>query len=151
MQWLVETSPPTAWMVGQSDPKDEFQAKFSAPYALALVLAGHDVERALLPAELLADSAVRRWIALIEVRASHELRRRRARVTATLQDGSSVSADQPLRSLDADEVWARFARSCRQYLGERGATLERHVAQCAELTGMAELLPLVRAAIAGPR
>ena len=64
---LVETSPPTAWMVGQPDPHDEFQAKFSAPYALALVLAGHDVERAPLPARLLADPDVRRWIPLIRV------------------------------------------------------------------------------------
>ena len=144
---LIETSPPTAWMVGQPNPQDEFQAKFSAQYALALVLAGHDVERAPLPAELLTDPEVRRWIALIRVEGNREFRRRRARVTVTLQDGTRESADQPFRNLGDDEAWARFARACRRYLGERGAILERHVDACAGLSGMAELMLLVRAAI----
>jgi 2-methylcitrate dehydratase PrpD len=144
---LVETSPPTTWMVGQPDPQDEFQAKFSAPYALALVLAGHDVERAPLPARLLADPDVRRWIPLIRVEGNSEFRRRRARVTLTLKDGTRESADEPFRNLGDDEVWARFSRACADYLGERGASLERTVDQCAKLASVAELTRLVRAAI----
>ncbi len=144
---LVETSPPTAWMVGQPDPQDEFQAKFSAPYALALVLAGHDVERAPLPARLLTDPGVRRWIPLIRVEGNSVFPRRRARVTLSLKDGTRKSADEPFRNLADDEVWARFARACADYLGERGARLENTVDRCASLSSVAELTPLVHAAI----
>jgi len=144
---LVETSPPTAWMVGQPDPQDEFQAKFSAPYALALVLAGQDVERAPLPARLLADADVRRWIPLIRVEGNDTFRRRRARVTVTLKDGARQSADEPFRNLGDDEVWERFARACTIYLGDRGSSLERAVEQCIDQSSVAQLLSLIRAAI----
>jgi 2-methylcitrate dehydratase PrpD len=144
---LVETSTSTAWMVGQSDPNDEFQAKFSAPYALALVLAGHDVERAPLPASLLDDPDVRRWIPLIRVEGDPEFRRRRARVTASFADGTREAADEPFRNLADSEVWARFERACAESLGQRGALLERNVDALASLTSVAELMPLVRAAI----
>ncbi len=76
------------------------------------------------------------------------MRRRRARVTVTRKDGTRESADEPFRNLADDEVWARFARACADYLGERGASLERAVDRCAGLSSVAELLPLVRAAIA---
>src|SRR5262249_4343107 len=121
----VETSTSTAWMVGQSDPHDEFQAKFSAPYALALVLAGHDVEHAPLPARLLADPDVRRFIPLIRVEGDSAFRRRRARVTASFADGTQDSADEPFRNLADDEVWARFVRACNDALSGRGPRLER--------------------------
>jgi 2-methylcitrate dehydratase PrpD len=145
---LVETSPPTAWMVGQRDPQDEFQAKFSAPYALALALAGHDVERAPLPARLLTDPNVRRWMPMIRVEGNDTFRRRRARVTLSLKDGARESADEPLRNLGDDEVWSRFARACSDYLGERGTDLERAIERVASLSSVAELMPLVRAAVA---
>jgi 2-methylcitrate dehydratase PrpD len=145
----VETSTSTAWMVGQSDPHDEFQAKFSAPYALALVLAGHDVERAPLPARLLDEPDVRRWIPFIRVEGNAEFRRRRARVTASLSDGTQESADEPFRNLGDDEVRARFARASGEALGERGSTLEQAVDRCASLSSVAELMPLARAATRG--
>ena len=144
---LVETSTSTAWMVRQPDPHDEFQAKFSAPYAIALVLAGHDVERAPLPARLLDDPDVRRWIPLIRVDANSEFRRRRARVTVSLKNGTQESADEPFRNLADDEVWARFSRACADYLGERGSRLERAVGGCADLSSVAELVPLISTAI----
>jgi len=145
---LVETSPSTAWMVGQSDPQDEFQAKFSAPYALALVLARHDVERAPLPSRLLSDPEVRRWIPLIRVEGNSTFGRRRARVTVSLKGGTQESADQPFRNLADEEAWARFARACARALDERGARLEQAVEQCASLSSVAELIALIRVAIA---
>ena len=146
---LVETSTSTAWMVGQSDPRDEFQAKFSAPYALALVLAGHDVERAPLPKHLLDDPEVRRWIPLIRVEGDAEFRRRRARVIASLNDGTRDSADEPFRNLADDEVWRRFARACADALGECGALLEHAVDRCTSLSSVADLVALAGSAIRG--
>ena len=142
----IETSTSTAWMVGQSDPHDEFQAKFSAPYALALVLAGRDVERAPLPASLLDDPDVRHWIPLIRVEGDSAFRRRRARVTAALRDGTQAVADEPFRNLGDDEVWARFVRASADALGERGALLEREVDRCKSLASVAGLVALARAA-----
>ena len=111
------------------------------------MLAGHDVERAPLPARLLTDPDVRRWIPLIRVEGDSAFRRRRARVTASFRDGTRDCADQPFRNLEADEVRARFARACSEALGERGADLEREVERSASLASVAELLALTRSAI----
>ena len=69
-------------------------------------------------------------------------------MTASLKDGTRESADEPFRNLADDEVWERFCRACADYLGERGASLERAVERCANLSSVAELTPLIRAAIA---
>jgi hypothetical protein len=68
-------------------------------------------------------------------------------VTASLKDGTRESADKPFRNLADDEVWTRFARACADYLGESGPVLERTVDRCAGLASVAELTPLIRAAI----
>jgi 2-methylcitrate dehydratase PrpD len=148
---LVEASRSVAWMVGRRDPSDQFQAKFSAPYALALVLTGYDVERAPLPVESLADPAVRRWYPLIRMEGSSEFGRRRARVTVTWKDGSRESADRPHRNLAEADVWGRFSAACRQYLGERGTFLEDSVDHFASLTSVADLMQLVRTAMGTER
>jgi hypothetical protein len=95
---------------------------------------------------LLDDPGVRRWVPLIRVEGDSTFRRRRARVTAALNDGTRVSADEPFRNLADDEVWARFASACAEALGERGEALERAVDQCAAPSSVAELVALVRAA-----
>ena len=133
-------------MVGQPDPQDEFQAKFSAPYALALVLAGHDVERAPLPARLLADPDVRRWIPLIRVEGNSEFRRRRARHANAERRNARIGRRALPQSRRRRGMGALRARVL-DYLGERGAILERAVDRCASLPSVAELMPLIRAAI----
>lgn len=143
----VVASPSVAWMVGQREPSDEFEAKFSAAHALALVLAGYDPERVPMQSELLSDPDVLRWRERVEVEADPAFGRRRARVIATLDDASVVSVEAPFRNLDADAVRERFGRACRLYLGERGAALERLVDGGATLGRAAELMPLVRAAL----
>ena len=114
--------------------------------SLALVLAGRDVERAPLPASLLDDPDVRHWIPLIRVEGDSAFRRRRARVTAALRDGTQAVADEPFRNLGDDEVWARFVRASADALGERGALLEREVDRCKSLASVAGLVALARAA-----
>ncbi|MSP88498.1 MAG: hypothetical protein EXQ92_06745, partial [Alphaproteobacteria bacterium] len=130
----VEMCPPTASLVEQANPRDQFQAKFSAPFALALVLAGYDPERVPLPAEWLIEPTVRRWYPLVQVVGSASIPRRRAVVTVTRRDGSRNRTDRPFRNLDEAQVWARFAAACRQYLGARGPLLEERVARCAALS-----------------
>jgi len=97
---------------------------------------------------LLADPEVRRWIPLIRVEGNSTFGRRRARVTVSLKGGTQESADQPFRNLADEEAWARFARACARALDERGARLEQAVEQCASLSSLAELIALIRVAIA---
>lgn len=140
----VAMYPPSASLVEQTDPQDQLQAKFSAPFAIALVLAGRDPEIVRLPEDWLADPAVRRWYPAIQVRASRDVPRRHARVKVIWRDGAEESADQPLRSLDDDEVWRRFSTACQHYLGRRADRLRDVVAQCASLASTNELPPLIR-------
>jgi len=144
---LLELYPRSASIVAQADPQDQLQAKFSATFAVALVLAGHDPEDVTLPEEWLADPAVRRWYSHIRVVGERAVPRRHARVTVRWRDGSEQCADQLLRNLDASEVWARFAGVCRQFGGQRADELEATVAQCAELKDTTGLCTLVRAAV----
>jgi hypothetical protein len=97
-----------------------------------------------LPAALLADPEVRRWISVIRVQANREFGRRRARVTVTLKDGSSVSADQPFRNLDDAGVGLVSPVRAPGISATRGAILERRVDACSGLAGMTELMPLVQ-------
>jgi hypothetical protein len=138
---LVGTSPPTAWMVGQPDPRripGEIQRRCACLVPRAMTSSGA-------ARRLLADPEVRRWIP-VRVEGNQGAKPR-ARVTLTLKDGSCVRADQPFRNLDDASVWARFSCACTEYLGERGVILERRVDACSGLSGMTELMPLVNAAI----
>jgi 2-methylcitrate dehydratase PrpD len=144
---LVALYPRSASIVGQTDPQNQLQAKFSATFAVALVLAGRDPEDATLPEEWLVDPAVRRWYPHVRVLADSTVPRRHARVTVCWNDGTEQCADRPLRSLSESEVWSRFAGACRQFGGARSGELEAVVAGAADLGDATELFRLVRAAV----
>lgn len=147
---LIDLYPPNVPLVEQSDPKDQLEAKFSAPFAVALVLANRNPEDVRLPKEWLTDSAVRRWYPAIRVQADGALPRRHARVTVHWADGAQDSADCPLRNLDEGEVWARFSAGCRAYLGQRAARAEAIVRRCSTVADTMELHALARAAAGLP-
>lgn len=144
---LLELYPRSASIVAQVDPRDQLQAKFSATFAVALVLAGHDPEDVTLPEEWLSDSAVRRWYPTIRVVGERAIPRRHARVTVRWSDGSEERADRLLRNLTAAEVWARFAGACRQFSGPPAGELEATVDHCADLDDTTRLIALVRTAV----
>lgn len=143
----LEMYPPSVSLVEQSNPTDQLQAKFSAPFAVALVLAGYDPEDVRLPVEWLTDPAVTRWYPQIAVHANAGVPRRHAEVTVTWKDGARETADRPLANLDEREVWARFAKACRQYLGARAGEAEDIVSRSASLADARELLAVVRPAV----
>jgi 2-methylcitrate dehydratase PrpD len=144
---VIDMYPPNAALVAQSEPQDQLQAKFSAPFAMALVLADLDPENALLPQEWLAAPGVRRWYPLIRVRPDGGVPRRHARVAVGWSDGTEDIADSPLRNLDEREVWSRFAAACRQYLGDRSDQVEAVVRSCPSLPDASELHAVTRAAV----
>jgi 2-methylcitrate dehydratase PrpD len=145
---VVRLYPPTATLVGQRDPQDQLQGKFSAGFAISLVLAGHDPENVLLPVEWLTDPQVRRWYPKIECVGDATLRPRAAYVRVTWSDGTEAEADKPLRSLEPDEVVARFAAACRERLGGRAHLLEDRVANLGSKADIADLIGFAREAIA---
>lgn len=122
-QVLVETSPSVAWMVGNPAPQDEAQARFSAPYALALLLAGLDPETIPLPVRWLEHPDVKNWMPKIKMIGNPEIGSRRAVVTAVFQNGERRSADQPLRNLSEQEVFDRFLQVAQRVLGDAGSQL----------------------------
>jgi len=140
----LDMYPPSASLVEQSNPRDQLQAKFSAPFAMALVLAGRDPENVLLPVAWLDDPAVRRWYPSIEVHSNPSIPRRHARVTVGWSDGSEESADRPLSNLDEAEVWSRFSMTCRQHLGNAGDRAENVIRGFASLSDAREALATVR-------
>ncbi|MCC7046059.1 MAG: MmgE/PrpD family protein [Alphaproteobacteria bacterium] len=144
---LVEMIPPTAELVGLTDPRDPFEAKFSACFALSLVLAGRDPERVRMPADWLDDSAVRRWYPRIRIAGSDAMPRRRAKITVAWKNGGHDVIDKPFRNLEQAEVSARFAEACREYLQQCGPTLTARIQGLAMLPDLAETMALVRAAL----
>lgn len=120
---VVEASPSVAWMVGQSQVTNELQAKFSMPYALALVLSGRGAEHVPMQKDAFQDPVVLRWLPMIEVVGDPEFGRRRARVTITWRDGSSNTADRPLVNMTEEEVMGRLERVAHDVLGERSSHL----------------------------
>jgi 2-methylcitrate dehydratase PrpD len=143
----VDIYPPNASLIEKAEPQDQLQAKFSAPFAVALVLAGHDPEDVRLPMEWLADPKVRRWYPATRVRADNDVPRRHARVTVAWGDGAEEAADRPLRNLDEEEVWSRFSSACRHYLGERSVEVEDAVARCTALADTRALPAAIRTAL----
>lgn len=120
---VVKASPSVAWMVGQSRVTEELQAKFSMPYALALVLSGRGAEHVPMQKDAFQDPAVLRWLPMIEVIGDSEFGRRRARVTITWRDGSSNTADRPLVNITEEEVLGRLEQVAHSVLGERSSSL----------------------------
>lgn len=145
---VIDLYPPTATMVAQPNPLDQYQAKFSAPFALALVLTGRDPECVPLPAAWLAEPDVRRWYPLIRVQGNAAFPPRKAQVTVVWRDGSHASATQPFRGLEEAKVWARFVAASWQYLGACGPVLVQHIAECAALPDAAAIMPFVHRAVA---
>ena len=144
---VIDIYPPNATLIAQPDPKDQLQAKFSAPFAIGLVLAGRDPEDVRLPKEWLVDPKVRGWYPSVSVRADSEVPRRHARVTVTWSNGAEESADRPLRNLDEREVWGRFTAAARRYLGDGAREVEDAVTGCAAFADTRALPLAARKAI----
>lgn len=144
---LLELYPRSASIVSNADPRDQLQAKFSATFATALVLAGHDPADVTLPEDWLVDPAVRRWYPAIRMVASPEIPRRRARVTVRWRDGTKDVAEQPLRSLTEVEAWARFSAACRQLVPDRAQAFGRAIEGVIQTDDAADLIRLVRAVV----
>lgn len=115
---LVETSPIIAWLIGRYEINNELQAKFSMPYALALVLSGREAEHVPMQKEALKDPEVLKWMPKIKVIGVQEIGRRRARITVLWHDGTSSKADQTLINMDETEVINRLNRVAKSILGD---------------------------------
>ncbi|CAH1696830.1 2-methylcitrate dehydratase PrpD [Hyphomicrobiales bacterium] len=143
----VEIYPPTAHLVGIRDPADQLQAKFSVVFAIALLLAGRDPENVLLPIEWLRDPEVVGWYPRIECISNPSLRPRMAHVHVSWSDGATALSNEPLRSLEGDEVMERLSVLCRDHLGADAGRLEARLAALGERADSADLIEMIRGAV----
>ena len=144
---LLELYPRSASIVSNADPRDLLQAKFSATFATALVLTGHDPSDVTLPEGWLVDPAVRRWYPVIRMVASPDIPRRRARVTVRWRDGAEDVAEQPLRSLTEVEAWGRFSTVCRRHVPDPAQAFEKAVEGVIQADDAGDLIRSVRAVV----
>lgn len=117
---VVETSPSVAWMVGNRDPHDDCQVRFSAPFAMALLLADLKPETVPLPMQWLTHPDVLQWISNIQLVGRTDIGRRKAYVNVYFKDGRILTADQPLKSLSNQEAVKRFEKVVVESYGEFG-------------------------------
>lgn len=117
---VVETSPSVAWMVGNRAPLDDCQVRFSAPFAMALLLADLKPDTVPLPMEWLTHPDVQQWISKIQLVGREDIGRRKAYVNVYFNDGQHLIADQPLKSLSNQEAIKRFAKVAVESYGESG-------------------------------
>jgi 2-methylcitrate dehydratase PrpD len=103
----VELIPDNHRLVHNPIPKTPEEAKFSIQFCLALaaVTGGAGVRD--FSETMLRDSRIRTWMKKVEVRSAPELPVR-ARLTAYRRDGRSASVEPALRSLEPNEVRAKF-------------------------------------------
>ncbi|MBE7732829.1 MmgE/PrpD family protein [Devosia faecipullorum] len=143
----IEIYPPTAQLVGNRAPTNQLQAKFSAVFAIALLLAGRDPENVLLPVEWLSAPDVVAWYPKIQCLGNGSLRPRSALVNVTWKDGTTTLGNEPLRSLDENEVLERFAGLVRRTLGDEAAGLEARLARLGTQPSSADLTRMVVSAL----
>ena len=136
---LVEASYSVVWLVGNPAPKDVCQARFSAPFALSLLLTGRDPEAVPLHLDWLAQPDVQRWLPRIALAGRDSIGSRRAVVTATLSDGRRIVKDAPLRNLSEEEVYRRFRRVATERIGEEGIRLAEAVSGLTQSKDLSEL------------
>lgn len=140
----VETSLSVAWMVGNRDPKNEEEARFSVPYGLALVLSGFDPETVPLPVSWLKEDNVRKWLPRVHMQGRRDIGRRKAKVSVVYTNGKKISADRPLRNLTEDEVFLRLNKAAWGCLGPQSANLAELIANISSIHDLKEMCFTIR-------
>ena len=143
----VETSPSVAWMVGNPQPKDECQARFSAPFAMALMLAGRNPETVPLPVQWINQPDVERWLPKIQMIGREDIGRRQAIVTVERKNAPSITANQPLRNMSNQEAFVRFANVARERFGSSGDRLAKIIATLESESSLAEMSAILQGRI----
>lgn len=140
----VETSPSVAWMVGNPHPEDECQVRFSAPFAMALLLAGRDPETIPLPIHWITQPEVKHWLPKIRMTGREGIGRRRAIVTVKLNGGSAITAIRPLRNMTNQEAFQRFAAVAGARFGMSGERLVKIIGELEKQGSLSELSAILQ-------
>jgi len=143
---LIETSPSVAWTIGNPDPQDDCQARFSVSYALALLLAGLDPAKVPMPSQWREDRRVREWMPRISIEGRPEIGWRKALVTVIFRDQTCLRADQPLQNLPENEVLSRLEQVVNHFLPAAGKELVEIIAALDQQKDLTELGLLLRSA-----
>ncbi len=102
--------PRRIWLVGNPDPKDLFEAKFSLPFAMALIGIRRDAGLYEFTSQSLNDPVIRDLMGKIRLVSDLDLVPK-TRVEVTCKDGAYFVAEPSSRSLRPEEVKEKFIRT----------------------------------------
>jgi 2-methylcitrate dehydratase PrpD len=115
---VVELIPDNYRMVHNPAPKTPEAAKFSIQFCLAVAAVTGGAGVGAFSETMLRNPRIRIWMKKVEVRSAAGLPVR-ARLTAHRPDGRTASVEPSLRSLEPDEVRAKFREVAAPLLGAR--------------------------------
>lgn len=141
---VVVTLPPeNAWLVGNPNPTDAYEAKFSLPFCIALAAVTGAASLHDFTDRRLQDPRVREWMGRVEIRADPTLEVR-ARIEVYRPDGGSCSIQPSIRSLTSEEVREKFRSVVLSMLkeGRMQQIVERidHLEQVEDIRDVTRLL-----------
>jgi 2-methylcitrate dehydratase PrpD len=110
--------PRRVWLVGNPDPEDIFEAKFSLPFAMALIAVQGDAGLYEFSLKNLYHPAVRGLMGKIRIVSDPDLVPK-TRVEVACKDGSCFVAEPTSRSLEPEEVKEKFVRNMSPLLKEK--------------------------------
>jgi len=123
--------------VGNPEPRDAFQAKFSVQFGTALILTGRSGGYEDYSAQTLQDLQIRELMAKTTLRVDPHQEARGIRVNMKMKNGRSFTESIICPTLEPDEVRSKFRSISSKTLGEGvGSMLEKLVGGLEQLDNL---------------
>lgn len=137
-----------AWLVGNTEPRDPYAAKFSLHFCLALAALTGSVGAHQFTQAALQNRRIRAWMRKVEVRGEPGLVPR-ARLEVTCGDGRSFTVEPAIRSLTPGEVREKFREVVAPLLTPaRAAAIQDAVDRLDRLPDLSLLTSTIRRRVA---
>ncbi len=115
---IVTMNPMRTWMVGNEDPKDIYEAKFSLPFCMALMAVKGNASLLQFTEENLHHPVVKEVMGKVKLLSDTDMPKK-ARVEVICKDGARFTVEPLCRSLSLEEVREKFIRNMTPLLRQR--------------------------------
>ena len=140
----VTMKPGRTWLVGNLNPFDIYEAKFSLPFCMALMAIRGEVGVSAFREENLLDPAIRDLMGRIKLLSDPEIAAK-ARLEVVLKDGTRWALEPHCRSLTLEEVEEKFLQNLSPLLGKKGAeAIIRAANKVDQMEALGELTHLLK-------
>lgn len=112
--------PNRTWLVGNLEPTDIYEAKFSLPFCMALMAIQREAGVSAFREEHLQDPGIREFMRRIKLLSDPEIPAK-ARLEVVLRGGTEQILEPRCQSLTPEEVEAKFLQNLTPLLGKRKA------------------------------